>query len=633
MTPKALDQALRSLLEGPSGDATLRAELERLAEAEISFSGFTWLWGPELYRRNRVFFRPFILSRFASYMTLPKWKVEAVAWKGAVAEILDAWLAEVDALDDIELFRKLYNWKLSSVYGWRLRDKRSEEVRKDLVARFRSAPGPVERRTVLRKFDLWLRLDEESACALYACDPRAAGPYIFPRLPAAWMGGGKSRKLWRKLLELADVNGDEGFRWKLYRRQVPLDDWKKDCLELCARVFDSAELVAELEKRHPEGWGLNLADGFFEIVKSRGRDVLPYVMPRLRQVWGGWLARGDYGKMTDYARERGWWDLWAALIRVCSRKKEFNDVVAGLLNDEALPEEEARGRLSAIAGVSGEWNWPGLGLATVHQLDDRTAILLYERFPEMLRGSFKMHVQPHVWGEVYSKLLDRLIADGDEEMIDFIASRVITSSGGMGKAGKMLKEADRLADYYGAMKREETGFARRAANVLGQVPAYSIWCYNRLVRENRLARLLFERSAASFLADPRAVADLVEAGEIHVMALAYRALGLDDDRAREQAASHLPLLLGTLLRPIQRGTRSLAFSALANAAGSPDNARVVLDRARDALVLPDKRYPKEKLFGLIARVIHRHPELRAPEEQPVVFERPARGGARNGGAA
>jgi hypothetical protein len=138
-----------------------------------------------------------------------------------------------------------------------------------------------------------------------------------------------------------------------------------------------------------------------------------------------------------------------------------------------------------------------------------------------------------------------------------------------------------------------------------------------------LARLLFERSSSFYLAHPQSLADLVEASEIHVMALAYRALGQDDERAREQSARHLPLLLGTLLRPMQRSTRALAFGALANATTSLDTARLVLDRARDALLLPDKRYPKERLLGLIGRILRRWPELRGAGEQPRVYERSA----------
>ena len=108
MTPKEIEQSIRSLLQRPMADAELREQLEKLAAAEISFSGFTWLFGPELYRRNRVLFRPFILSRFSTYMTLPKWKVQAIHWNGDKAKILDAWLEEADKNDDSDLFRRLY---------------------------------------------------------------------------------------------------------------------------------------------------------------------------------------------------------------------------------------------------------------------------------------------------------------------------------------------------------------------------------------------------------------------------------------------------------------------------------------------------------------------------------------------
>src|SRR6266566_630523 len=104
MTPKELEQTIRTLLRQPMADVELRGQLEKLAAAEISFSGFTWLFGPELYRRNRILFRPFILSRFSTYMVLPKWKTEVVHWKGDKAKILDAWLAEADQHDDADLF-------------------------------------------------------------------------------------------------------------------------------------------------------------------------------------------------------------------------------------------------------------------------------------------------------------------------------------------------------------------------------------------------------------------------------------------------------------------------------------------------------------------------------------------------
>src|SRR5262245_40079415 len=114
MHPKELEQNIRALLQGSLADAELREQLEKLAAVEISFSGFTWLFGPELYQRNRIFFRPFILSRFSTYMVLPKFRTEMIKWKGDKAKILDPWFAAVDRDDDAELFQRLYEWKLST---------------------------------------------------------------------------------------------------------------------------------------------------------------------------------------------------------------------------------------------------------------------------------------------------------------------------------------------------------------------------------------------------------------------------------------------------------------------------------------------------------------------------------------
>ena len=620
MTPKELEKTIRALLQQSTGDAELRGQLEKLAADEISFSGFTWLFGPELYRRNRILFRPFILSRFSTYMVLPKWKTQTIRWKGDKARILEAWLAEVDKNDEADLFRRLYEWKLSESFDWRKRDARGQQIMADLQARFRAAATPAQRQTVLRKFDLWFQLDEENACSLYQRDARAASAYILRRLPSSWLGGDK-RKLWGRLIALVEAKKDEDFRWRLYRKQVPLVDWTKQSLGLCDSIRDGGDLCHELEKRHPEGLSANLAEGFFQLVQRRGRDVFPYIIRHLNQVWRSWFARGSYGKMADYARDKGWWALWSALIRTCSSRKEFNKQVLDLVENRSLPEGDVVERLLALAGASREWNWPGLGIATVHQLEEPVAFALYTRFPELLRGPYKLHVQANIWGQNYTQLLSHFIAVGDEEMIDHLASRIVTRSGRWGNAVKLLEDADRLTDYYAALKTNEAVFSRRAANVLGKVPAYSIYQYNALIKANRLARLLFERSASSYLADPRSLADLVEASEIHVMALAYRALGLADSRARAQAVTHLPLLMGTLLRPMQRDTRTLAFGAVANGASTFESARPILDRSKDALNLPDTRYPKERLLGLIAQLLHRWPELRGAKEQPVVYER------------
>lgn len=622
MAPRELEQQIRDLLRQPLADVALRERLEALALAEISFSGFTWLFGPELYRRNRILFRPLILSRFSSILILPKWRTEPVRWKGDVAARLESWMADTDRNDDIDLFRRLYEWKLTDTHGWRQPDARARQIIGDLFSRIDAASSAAQRQTLLRKFDLWYSLDEESACRLYSFDPRLAPAYILRRLPGTWLGEDK-RRVWTRLVEATAARKDLDFQWRLYRKQIPLKVWTTDCLALCDSIRGGTELCAELEKRHPEGALLNLSETLLAILKKRGRDVFPYIARHLRHVRGGLLGRGAHGGMLELAAEKGWWDLWSALVRSSATADDFSKHVQRLVEDRRTPEAIVIERLRALAGASREWNWPGFAMALVHPLVESAALALYQRFPALVRGPFKAHIQANLWGKRYTQLLDHFIAVGDEEMVDHLASRIATRTGAWGNAPKLLEDAEKLAEHYLSLKSDEAAFSRRAASVLGRMPAYSIWSYGPLIRTNRLARLLFERSVSSYLADPRSIADLMEASEIHVMALAYRALGLDDPRARAQASAHLPLLLGTLLRPMKRETRALALKALANAAGDEASAHRILARARDALNLPDTRYPKELLLGLIGRILHQWPALRGAAEQPLVYERAA----------
>lgn len=609
--PASLERVIRQLLDRPLSDLELRAALEDLGR-EPNLAGLTWVWGPELYRRNRVLFRPFILAHFGNVVFKGAFSFERVSWTGRVAAALDPWLREADRLDDIELFRRLHAWKLTPKRSWR---PDAAALRAELLRRARAATTPARRATEVAKLDVPFPLDEATALGLYEIDPKGAASFILKHLPGLWTD---KRALWRSLFDAAMGRGDEDFAFKLYRRQVAVAAWNEETRRLAAEIADPAELVAALERRHPEGWGLDLGATLHALARERGREVLPYVARHLKDVWPRWHGRGSYASMLALAQERGWIDLWSALVRVCATPADFNQEVARLVADRSRPEAEVLTRLGALVGVSREWSWPGLGLAQVHQLSDATALALYRRFPDLLRGPYKLHIQVSGWGEAYPDLIEHLLESGDDELIDFLAARLLTRGSFRWGESKAVAEAERLASYYQALKDGTPGFARRAARVLGQVPAYAIFSYDSLIRRNRLARLLFERSAAEYLEDAGAVADLVEASEIHVQALAYRTLALDDPRARALAHESVELLLGTLMRPLHRATRTAAFGALANAAGSPESARRILARAREALCLPDIRYPKEELVGLIGRILHRFPELAGPAEQPVV---------------
>lgn len=613
---RQLESDLREWLRKPIADSELRDQFDVLANQLSLFSGFTWLWGPELYRRNRVLFRPFILSRFGTaYIENPKasyW--DPVEWKGEVGKRLDAWLRQVESDGDVSLFRKLFLWKMSAV-GWRNRDT---TLRSELLKRYRLATTADGRQAVLRRFDFPFPLDEAAALEIYTEDP-GCGTYLLRHLDWGWVWAGETANPWRKVIELARSRGDESLAWSLYRAQIQLKEWQRDTLEDCRAIRDPEALVASLERRHPKAGRGNLGDGFIQLLESRGEDVIPYVSRHLGQVYGGYFANGAAGKLATLARQRGWRDLWAAAARISLPEKGFNAEVRGELEDGKISVDEQRANLALLAGVSREWNFGPIGLARVQGLSQTVALLLLHRHPDLLRGPFRLHLQCAGWKDRYDELVEALIAAKEEDLLDFVASRFVTRT----RQGPE-SEVELLASHYEGLLRDPAVFARRAAAVLGHVPAYAIRGYPVLIRSNRLARLLFERTPASYLADPRSVADLVEGSEIHVMALAYRILGLKDPRAVELARYHADLLVGTLLRPLHRITRRLAFDALANAASTPELAARILTRAREAFALPDDHYPKDALAALVAGILDRWPELRSPREQPVIYRKATR---------
>jgi hypothetical protein len=517
MDRKALEKAIRRTLAEDWPDEQLRTKLEALAETEENFRGFTWLWGPELYRRNRLLFRPFILGRFGQLLRVGKYRWETVKWKGGVATALEPWLREVDQRDDLELFKRLYEWKLSALGRGIVKDVRQKAVLPDLIRRFRGAPSRAAREIVCQKFALWFELDEPSALELYRIEPVTSGPFILRHLPWSWTE--KKRAFWQELLRAARARRDESFAWNLYRRQVPTERWQADVLALAANIRDPAELVRQLEQHHPSGWGRTASGVFVELLQRRGRDVMPYIVRNLRVVRHGWFTGGEYGKLLDLAREKEWWDLWAAIVRVCATAKEFNTEIDRLLHSPSMSKPDIGRRLATLVGVSREFNFPGLGFAQVHQLDERVALLMLERFPDLLRGPFLQHLQANPWAGSYSKLIEKLLTLDEDDLLDHIAARIATriSNRWNPKSKDTLAEAERLADFYDGLKdRDETRFSRRAASVLSRIPAYAIRGYNQLIRENRLARLLFTRSAPAYLADARSVRDIVEGSEIHV---------------------------------------------------------------------------------------------------------------------
>ena len=609
--PELVQADIEHLLAIEPDDRVLRAKLEELTKEQGFHGVASYVWAPRLYQRNRLLFRPFIRSHLAPYTFFRRWKW--IAWKGEAARALEPWLAEVDRHGDIPLFHTLYAWKLGLGGGSPFRTIAST-WRRDLLARFRAAGTAHERREVLQRFDLGaVRLDEEAALEIYGLERAVTPPFILRHLPMSGWSGGAKRKLWAQLHAAAERSGDGRFALDLYRRQIPVSVWREDVKRLCREVGSAEGLVEELEKRHPHGWVSGTGHALRDVLEARGREVFPYVLRHLRDVWRSALGRESYHEILDLALRRGWHDLRAEVIRTCGTAREFNEAVRDILA-APISDDETVGRLAGLAGVARELNLGGLGLAQAHALDDSTAAVLYGRFPALLRRLFKAHVGAR-WGEDYEELIARSRQAGDLELVDYLASRALMQVDDK----EQLARAESLSAEYEALLDRPAEFARRAAAVLTQVPAFSMSRqYGLAIKKNRLARLLYERAAPTYLADAAGIRDLLEAPEIHVQALALRALGVSDPRAEALARANVDLLQATLLRPLHRRTRRLAFAALLNAASDLAAARGVLEKARQALDLPDEHYDKEALVGLIGRILHRWPDLRGVREHPPV---------------
>jgi hypothetical protein len=592
-----MEQALRATL-ALSSDEAVRVELERLATLP-QFSGFTWLWAPAVAKRNRVMFRPLLLSLF-DRSTIDGRGRAFDAWKGASGETLEALLAEVDAADDVELTRRLYSWRVLS------RQDGHAWWREDLVRRFRAATTAAARHVALAKIDLgpWPGLDAETALALWSIDRAAARTFILSHLP--W---GAERKAWRGLLEASRLDDPE-FHFELYRKIVDEKSWATDVLALPT----SPEIARELERRHPALWNLTTAGPtFLALLERHGPAAVAYVRRHVDRVTPRWAGSGQReGKgledLLALASQRGWIDLWAALLRTSATRELFDAQVA------ALVRAKDRARLAVVPGRGREVHGAGWSFAQSHTLSDATASALYAKYPDLVRGPYRMHVTPS-GSESFPKLARAAIAAADHDLVDFLASRIAAQPSLPAVNTPAIAV---LVPHYEGMS--EADFVRHAAAALSRMPAFAIWSYPQVVQHNALAHLLFERSTGRFLADAAAVRDLLESPEIHVQLLAFRILAQDDPRARELAARHVDLLQATLLRRLRSSSRKLAFAALGNAARHDEaTARFLLGRMRDALALPEQRYPTEELVGLIGQVLHCWPALRGPREQPVIY--------------
>ena len=389
MNERQLRRAIEQLLDAQANNQRLRDHLEGLSRDPL-FPGLTWFWGPRLYARSKAVFRPFILNHFSQWIASDK-RWTRVAWADHAAD-LEAWLRAARTGRDGGLVRRLHRWKYAAAKGWGI-DK--EGWNAALVEAYRAAPTPAARAIVLDEFDDHFQLDEPTALRLYDKDQSSAA-FILKHLPVSYWSADK-RAMWEKLGNLARAHGDEKLFFALYRKLMPVSRWETEVLTLADAVVEQAELNRVLENRHLEGYGIERGGTVLKLLERRGRDVMPYVRAKLEETIGGWGKDKVAAGFIELAERQGWWDLWSATARAATYPKLFNECVRKLMANQALGDDVRRERLAALAGVSREWNWPGLGLARIHALDDDLAALIYARYPDLIRGPFRANVTPTWW--------------------------------------------------------------------------------------------------------------------------------------------------------------------------------------------------------------------------------------------
>jgi hypothetical protein len=271
-----------------------------------------------------------------------------------------------------------------------------------LTARYGAGTTPEQRAAVLQELDLPYILDEDTALALYAVQPALASEFILRHLPRGRRAE-DAQLPWTRLMGQALGRSDAALHFALYRMQAAPPEWARDTFELARRLSDAESLCAELERRHPQRWRADIGPHLVALASERGAHMLVYLERHAAEVWSP-SRRSGYEDMAALAQRRGWWELWATLIRSCAPSGQYDREVMALLQDADADDAAVRQRLLVLAGV-----WSPLGgarrPARLKPLREDTLLALYRRFPHLARGPFRAQLDPSP-----TRPLSRLVA-------------------------------------------------------------------------------------------------------------------------------------------------------------------------------------------------------------------------------
>jgi len=497
----------------------------------------------------------------------------------------------------------------------RIAEEQSARWASELATRYAAAGSLEERARLLAEMDRPYTLDEAAALVLYVGHPELASGFIQRHLPRGRRAEDVSPP-WQQLMAQALAGQDIPLYFALYRIQAPAEQWSRDSARLAEQTAEPERLIAELERRHPQRWRPDVGVHLAVLALRRGKDLLPYLLAHAADVWSP-RRRDGYEQMIDLARRHGWWELWGLLLRAAGTAAEYDREVLALVEDVHAPEADTRQRLWLLAGVDAAVELP----ARFKQIRETTLAALYQRFPDLAREAFQAQIEPTPQRPL-TGLLQLAIARHDDALIDALAARLAVRVERSG-AERLLRTAALAEEYLRTCGPDPVTLGRRVVSILTRISPSAMRAQRELLRRNPLTRLLLDRAADACLASSEAAAELLQAANPHVRALAVRMLAGNDARGSVLAQQHLEILLGCLERALPRTAARQAIRVLDRIADQPARAQRVAQWARGMLERSHWSGPKEELAGLLGRQLARFPLLRQTQEQPVVYRREA----------
>ncbi len=455
-------------------------------------------------------------------------------------------------------------------------------------------------------------LDERSALVLYRASPDVASRFIQRHIPA---DSGDASAYWAELSSLARARGDHDLFFTIYRKTVEADQWARDVGLLVDRIEDAAALVEELMRRHPLVGRRNLGSVLLLLIRKRGRDVMPYVLSAVRRSGTGFDTEpARLTELVGLADERGWLELWSALLASPRRAADLEREVRRLADDARRSDQDLLMRLDMIARASVERR-ARAGTRKHPTLSDDTAVRLHARYPWLVREELGAWLSLGPGG--YLRLLDAAMDAKNEALVDRLAGLVLTTDMGAEWARRDVSPmATRICRHFEAFSHDPDIVCSRVARVLGCVsPGTTYTDLAPLTALNPLAHRIWNEWMPVYASCPALAWALLQCPSMLARHLGFRIVADPDCSFRQAGVDQRWRWMPVALEPMPGRVRRAAIRALRCVVQDP---RAAADLVVALRVVCEARVPgpgRRDYLALLGTVLSDHPDLRRFSER------------------